>query len=635
MNGLADSFGDGDTCFTYTPDLGYLGGDTLTAVVCDPSGACDTVLVIIDVTGPNNPPVIVDENQTDADTLVFTTPEDTPTTICIGAMDPDGDALDVTSVFGGPLHGFVNGLADGDTCFTYTPVPDWSGIDMLSAIVCDGNGGCDTVLVIIDVTPVNDAPIVVDGGVPIDTLNTSTPEGIPLTICLEATDVDGDTLDVTAVTDDAQNGTTSGVADGDTCFTYTPDPGFIGTDTVTVVVCDNAGACDTVTVIIDVTPLNPNEPPIAIDDTASTAVGGPVTVDILDNDSDPDGDPLTVSSTSALHGTVVINGDGTITYTPDSGFCGTDTIAYTVCDPFLACDDAIVVVEVPCPPLNEPPVAVDDTVSTTINASVTVPVLSNDTDPNGDPLTVTSASAANGSVMINGDGTLTYTPDPLFCGTDTIFYTICDPGPLCDEAIVLVDIPCPPVNDPPFAVDDSAFVDPYSDIQAAIIVLANDTDPNGDPLTVTSADAVNGTVEIGQNGELYYWANEGFCGIDTITYTVCDPEPLCDEAYVFVMVECPDTAELAIPEGFSPNNDGYGDRWVIRGLDRYPMAKVTIFNRWGNEVYGADPYRNDWDGRSTNGLTWDGVLPVGTYWYLLDLGLEGEEVRTGYVYLNR
>jgi gliding motility-associated-like protein len=168
-----------------------------------------------------------------------------------------------------------------------------------------------------------------------------------------------------------------------------------------------------------------------------------------------------------------------------------------------------------------------------------------------------------------------------------------------------------------------------------IIVLDNDSDPDGDPLTVSSADAVHGSVTIGGNGELYYGAAVGFCGIDTITYTVCDPGPLCDQAIVLVTVLCPDTADLAIPEGFSPNNDGYGDRWVIRGLEMYPQAKVAIINRWGNEVYAADPYANDWDGRSTHALTWDGALPVGTYWYLLDLGVEGEEVRTGYLYINR
>jgi gliding motility-associated-like protein len=260
-------------------------------------------------------------------------------------------------------------------------------------------------------------------------------------------------------------------------------------------------------------------------------------------------------------------------------------------------------------------------------------VLGNDSDPNGDPLTVSNASAGHGSVDINGDGTLTYTPAIGFCGTDTITYTICDPGPLCDQAIVVVTVNCPPVNDPPIAVDDSTGTDPNTLV--VIDILGNDGDPNGDPLSVSEANAANGNVTINNDGSLSYTPNEDFCGVDTITYTVCDPQPLCDQAIVLVTIECPDTTGLAIPQGFSPNNDGFGDTWTIAGLAKYPNAKVTIFNRWGNEVYSAAPYDNKWDGRSTNSLTWDGVLPVGTYWYLLDLGVEGEEVRTGYIYLNR
>ncbi|MBK9760425.1 MAG: tandem-95 repeat protein [Flavobacteriales bacterium] len=633
LNGLADSFNDGDTCFVYTPNPSYVGGDTLTAVVCDNSGACDTVLVIIDVTGVNTPPIIVDGNFSPTDTLTYTTPEDQAITICITAIDLDGDTLDITGIFGGPVNGSANGIADGDTCFTYTPNPDWNGSDTVNVIVCDNNGGCDTVLVIIDVTPVNDPPIIIDGGDPVDTLNTTTPQDIPIVICLDAIDVDGDTLDVTVVVDPPGNGTVSGIANGDSCFTYTPDPGFTGSDTVTVVLCDNAGACDTVTVIIGVTPVTSNDPPIAVDDVANTDVDTPVTVVVLTNDSDPNGDPITVTGASASNGTVVINGDGSITYTPSTGFCGTDTIFYTICDPGLLCDNAIVVVTVDCPPVNDPPIAVDDVANTDANTPITVVVLTNDSDPNGDPITVTGASASNGTVVINGDGSITYTPSTGFCGTDTIFYTICDPEPLCDNAIVVVTVECPPVNDPPIAVDDSTGTEP--DTPLLIDVLDNDSDPNGDPLTVTSADASNGTVVINSDGTLSYTPTDGFCGVDTITYVVCDQEPLCDGAFVFITIECPDTTGLLIPQGFSPNNDGFGDTWTITGLDKYPLAKVTIFNRWGNEVYSAEPYGNDWDGRSTNSLTWDGVLPVGTYWYLLDLGVEGEEVRTGYIYLNR
>jgi len=95
-----------------------------------------------------------------------------------------------------------------------------------------------------------------------------------------------------------------------------------------------------------------------------------------------------------------------------------------------------------------------------------------------------------------------------------------------------------------------------------------------------------------------------------------------------------DPDEVLIPQGFSPNGDGIGDTWVIAGLELYPQASVQIFNRYGNVVYEATPYANDWDGTNTNGLSVGDQLPIGTYWYILDPGT-GDEPWSGYVYLNR
>jgi len=90
-----------------------------------------------------------------------------------------------------------------------------------------------------------------------------------------------------------------------------------------------------------------------------------------------------------------------------------------------------------------------------------------------------------------------------------------------------------------------------------------------------------------------------------------------------------------IPEGFSPNGDGVNDLFVIRGILYYPENTFQIFNRWGNKVFEASPYQNTWDGKSTMGLTVGGdELPVGTYFYTLDLG-DGSKVYKGTIYLNR
>jgi gliding motility-associated-like protein len=92
---------------------------------------------------------------------------------------------------------------------------------------------------------------------------------------------------------------------------------------------------------------------------------------------------------------------------------------------------------------------------------------------------------------------------------------------------------------------------------------------------------------------------------------------------------------LFIPEGFSPNGDEINDLFVIRGLDMYPHNSIVIFNRWGNEIFSASPYKNTWDGTSTGGLRIGGdELPVATYFYLLNLG-DGSDVIKGTIYLNK
>jgi gliding motility-associated-like protein len=493
-------------------------------------------------------------------------------------------------------------------------------------VVCDAGvplpAICDTAVVVINVVPVNDPPVIVDGGgTPIDTTQATTYQDNPVVICLNVLDADGDPVDITAILSGPNNGTLSNVTDGDTCLTYTPDPGYLGGDTLVAVVCDPFGGCDTVVVIISVIP---NQPPIAVDDTATVAGGGSVVIPNEANDSDPEGDPFTTTTATAGNGTVTINGNGTLTYVPDPGFCGTDTISYTICDTFGGCDSAIIVVTVQCPPI-----AVDDTASTNEDTPIIIPNQANDSDPNGDPFSTTSASAGHGTVTINGDGTLTYTPDPNYCGTDTITYTICDSTGLCDSAIIIVTVIC--VNDPPIANDDNGSVPQGGSVD--VPVLGNDSDPEGDVLTVTSASADHGSVVINPDGTLTYTPDPDYCGPDTITYTVCDPEPLCDTGFVFITVECANTV-LAVPEGFSPNGDGIGDTWVIQGLENYPGASVKIFNRYGNAVFEADPYRNDWDGTNTNSFSIGDQLPIGTYWYILDLK-NGEEPQAGFIYLNR
>ncbi|MGB5863064.1 MAG: Hint domain-containing protein [Sulfitobacter sp.] len=177
--------------------------------------------------------------------------------------------------------------------------------------------------------------------------------------------------------------------------------------------------------------------PVAVDDMAETPEDTAVTIAVLMNDSDENGDMLTVTAATSDDGVVEINDDGTITFTPAQDFNGPTTITYTIEDPAGNQDTAVVNVNVT--PVNDAPVAIDDAATTPAETLVTINVLGNDIDVDGDTLSVAAATSDDGEVVINDDGTLGFTPNPDFFGEATINYTLSD-GELTDEGVVLVTV---------------------------------------------------------------------------------------------------------------------------------------------------------------------------------------------------
>ncbi|MBW7882604.1 MAG: tandem-95 repeat protein [Caldilineaceae bacterium] len=501
----------------------------------------DADTATVEVAGPvNQPPVAADDSAS--------TPEDTAVSINVASndIDPDGN-LDPTSavLISGPANGTL--VNNGDGTFTYTPNANFNGTDSFVYEICDTDGLCDQATVTITVTPVNDGPDAVDDSY-------STAEDTPLTVPAPGvlnndTDVDGDALTVTGYTQPA-NGTVVQNADGS--LTYTPNANFNGTDSYTYTISDGNGGTDTATVTITVSGVN--DAPDAVNDSASVNEDQPVTIPVLNNDVDPDGDPLTVTDVSdPANGSAVINPDGTVTYTPDPDFCGTDTFTYTISDGNGGTDTATVTVEVIC--VNDPPVANDDTANTDEDVPVTVPVLDNDRDPDGDPLTVTAVSdPPNGSVVINPDGTVTYTPDQDFNGEDTFTYTICDPDGLCDTATVTVVIGA--LNDPPVANDDN--VTTPEDTPVAFNVASNDVDVDGnlDPSTTTVLDGPDhGTLVNNGDGTFSYTPDPNYNGPDSFTYEICDTDGLCDMATVYITVTPVNDAPDAVNDSYNATED--------------------------------------------------------------------------------
>jgi len=274
-----------------------------------------------------------------------------------------------------------------------------------------------------------------------------------------------------------------------------------------------------------------NEAPVAVDDDAVTDEDTSVVIDVLANDSDPDGDDLEVISATSPNGTVEINPDGTLTFTPDQDFNGPTTIEYTVSDGNGGTDTATVSVEVT--PVNDDPVAGDDDATTAEDTPVVIDVLGNDTDVDGDSLTVIDfTDPANGTVIDNGDGTFTYTPDPDYNGPDSFTYTVSDGNGGTDTATVNIDVT--PVNDDPVAEDDSAKTPINTPV--VIAVLANDSDVDGDPLTVISATSPDGTVDINPDGTITFTPDTDFFGETTIDYTISDGNGGTDSAVVTLLV---------------------------------------------------------------------------------------------------
>src|SRR5207247_1668407 len=198
-------------------------------------------------------------------------------------------------------------------------------------------------------------------------------------------------------------------------FTYMPALNFNGIDSFTYKASDDQAQSGVATVTITVTPVN-DAPVAANDDSYTTAEDTQLTVSapgVLANDSDVDGDPLTaILVSSPAHGTLNLNSDGSFSYVPAANYNGPDSFTYKA--NAGQADSAIATVSITITGVNDAPVAADDSASTPEDIAVTIAPLANDSDVDGDSLTITSATATNGTVVIVGGTNLLFTPAPDF-----------------------------------------------------------------------------------------------------------------------------------------------------------------------------------------------------------------------------
>ena len=364
---------------------------------------------------------------------------------------------------------------------------------------------------------------------------------------------------------------------------FTPVNGFLGTANLPYKAFDDDGGADTANISIVVTEEPPiNQPPVANNDTTTTNGNEPITLNILNNDSDPDGnitaidlDPETPGNQNEVttpQGTFSVDPSGNLTFTPASDFTGTATLPYTIFDNSGETDTAnisIVVTEEPA--VNEPPIANDDTKVTGQNIPVTLNILNNDSDPDGsitaidlnpnEPGLQNTYSDGQGIFSVDNDGNLIFTPNSTFTGVATLSYQVIDNnGETSNNAnvnITVAEIPEPPItpeppivtpepetNQAPVANNDSTTI--TSNQTVTLDILVNDNDPDGSITAVDLAPntagiqnqvtTAQGTFSLDNSQNLVFTPVSDFTGVATVSYQIFDNDGATDQAVISIQV---------------------------------------------------------------------------------------------------
>ncbi|HHX8526849.1 TPA: tandem-95 repeat protein, partial [Vibrio diabolicus] len=447
------------------------------------------------------------------------TDEDSQVVIDVLANDSDieGDDLSITSASVSEEQGIVE-IVDGKLVFT--PAENFNGNATISYTISDGELE-DEAQVSVIVNSVNDAPIALN-----DATITKEDTSVTIDVLPNDTDIDGDTLSIESASVPSDQGQVE-IIDGKLVFT--PTENFHGDAEITYTVTDGS-LTDQATVNVTVNAVN-DTPAVesSIADQTLAEDFMPYTIDLNTAFSDvdnADGDlTFSVSGNSNIQ-VAIVNGIATITPTTD--WNGSEILTFTATDP--SGESVSQTVNFTVAPVAD---IVADSATVVEDTPTIINVLGNDTF-DGDDKVVSldiSKGPANGTVSVNPDGTVTYIPDDNYVGKDTFTYVVTSGGV---SEFTTVEVNVTPVNDAPVAKDDTATT--QEDTAVTIDVLPNDTDVDGDVLSIDSASVPKeqGTVEV-VNGKLVFTPAENFNGDAEITYIVTDDQ-LTDEAKVVVTV---------------------------------------------------------------------------------------------------
>ncbi|TOQ42815.1 RTX toxin, partial [Vibrio parahaemolyticus] len=554
-------------------------------------------------------PVTLDAIEEDGGSIIITTEE-----LLSNVDDEDKDTLSVENLIIDKGNGTL--VDNGDGTWTFTPqIDDDTEVSFTFDIIDDEDlvvsGSAN-----LDILPINDAPNAEN-----DVITTEEDTAVTIDVLVNDSDVEGDALSIQSASVPSEQGSVD-IVDGKLVFT--PAENFNGEATITYIVTDG-DLTDEAKVTVTVTPVN--DSPVAVDDTTSIQEDTAVTIDVLTNDTDVDGDKLSIESASVPkeQGTVEVV-DGKLVFTPAENFNGDAEITYTVTDGELT-DEAKVTVTVN--PVNDAPTIkveavesiTEDAVSTdTVVATLTV----RDTDTPEDQLTVSLENNSNGYFVLVGNevkltqaGVDAVNNDELNLKDLTISASVSDGvNPTANDSDSLI---VNRVNDAPVAKDDIATT--QEDTAVTIDVLPNDSDVDGDKLSIQSASVpeAQGKVEI-VDGKLVFTPAENFHGDAEITYTLTDGA-LTDQATVNVTVNAvndtpvveSNLADQTLAEDFTPYtidlNTAFSDVDNVDGELTFSVSgNSNVLVSIENGIATISPTA-DWNGSET--LTFTATDPSG------------------------
>jgi Ca2+-binding RTX toxin-like protein len=470
--------------------------------------------------------------------------EDTTLPVVLVANDPDCEPL-TYSIVTPPAHGALSGA---EANWTYTPAANYSGPDSFTFRANDGVNDSNVATVSITVDPVNDPPVASPSSAALGE------DGTAL-VPLPATDPEGDPLTYSIVTQPA-HGALSGSG---ASRTYTPAANYNGSDSFTFKANDGNADSNAATVSLTVTAVN--DAPLALNDTATVAEDGSVQVDVRANDTDVDGDPLTVTSVGTpAHGTAVVQG-GNVLFTPDPNYNGGDSFTYTISDGNGGADSASAALTVT--PVNDAPAATDSSALVAQDTPEDVPLHATDLD--GDPLTYGVVTEPEHGTLSGSGAIRTYTPDLHYHGPDSFTFTAND-GDL-DSNVATVSITVTE-RDPATASVNDASSQEGDTGELDTVFTVTLSEPPTEPVVIDATSADGTAHEPGDYGAMT--TRLTFApGQSSRTVVVKVHGDTVDEADESFLVN------LTVVSGFVVLGDGQGEGTIV---DDDPLSALSVGN---------------------------------------------------------